>query len=247
MEDSSLVIDGLLDSGWPHSLLRKSVKCLVDSFFSEKDKAFHTVFNGRSNYWLGPSLEANAFAVYLIDALEYSELNSFRNNALAYLLKQPFSSLGWKGRWFQQHSITNYYVLRALHSAKAKDINLIPILIQLLQGQSIDGSWDASILNTSLNSLCVSLLAELIPSGFKASLLPLNPYTATENARKWLATDAGQTKQNDPILYYWYDKVEPNSTFNQKYFYHVEDIGEIGLGWRTFAMSENGHKGTSNN
>jgi len=238
MEDSALVMDGLLDAGWPQASLRHSLSCLVASFYSTADEAFHTLFHGRSAYWLGPSLEANAFAVYFIDKLACPEYKAVRDSALAYLLRQPFTSLGWRGRWFQQQSVSNFYVLRALASAGVDGHNLLPVLIQLIQTQSLNGSWNSSVLITSLNALCLGYLIELMPPSCIQLLKPLCPRTAISKARLWLMTDEGQMRQSDPLLYYWYESESPSPASKRKYFYHCEDLGSICLAWRSNALSE---------
>ena len=238
MEDSALVIDGLIDSGWDSDALKNSVDLLISHFYAPDDGAFHTLFKGRSKYWLGPSLEANAFAVYFIEKLAIRSQSEVKKNALEYILKQPFSPSGWKGRWFHQQAISNYYVLRALAAVGKKRPNLISILNHMLQSQAPDGSWNMSIISTSLNALSISYLVELIPDSFAISL---NPLQAILNAESWLRSGDSQDKQSEPILYYWYEAASLISGIgNRKIFYHCEDMGEIGDALRKFSLREIG-------
>ncbi len=238
MEDSALVIDGLIDSGWDTDALKNSVDLLISHFYAPDDGAFHTLFKGRSKYWLGPSLEANAFAVYFIEKLAISSQSEVKKNALEYILKQPFSSTGWKGRWFHQQALSNYYVLRALAAVGKKRPNLISILNHMLESQTPDGSWNTSVISTSLNALSIAYLAKLIPD---STAISLNPLQAILNAESWLRSSDSLNKQNEPILYYWYEAASHISGIgNRKIFYHCEDMGEIGSALRKFSLKEIG-------
>ena len=112
------------------------------------------------------------------------------------------------------------------------------MLIQLIQTQSLNGSWNSSVLLTSLNALCLCYLIQLMPSSCIQLLKPLCPRTAKRKAWLWLMTEEGQMTQNDPLLYYWYEGGSSAPAGQRKYFYHCEDLGQIGLAWRAYALSE---------
>ena len=238
MEDSALVIDGLIDAGWDTDALKNSVDLLISHFYAPDEGAFHTLFKGRSKYWLGPSLEANAFAVYFLEKLTISSQSEVKKNALEYILKQQFSPTGWKGRWFHQQALSNYYVLRALAAVGKKRPNLISILNHMMESQGPDGSWNTSVISTSLNALSVAYLVELMPDN---TAISLNPLQAILNAKTWLRSGDSQDKQSEPILYYWYEAASLISGIgNRKIFYHCEDMGEIGDALRKFSLREIG-------
>ncbi|QPN61381.1 hypothetical protein H8F24_09275 [Synechococcus sp. CBW1002] len=236
MEDSALVIDGLIDSGWNADALRNCVDLLIRSFYAPDDGAFHTLFQGRSKYWLGPSLEANAFAVYFIEKLASSSHSEVKESALRYILEQPLSPAGWKGRWFQQQALTNYYVLRALAAVGRELPHLISVLNHMLQSQSAGGCWNKSVISTSLNALSIACLVDILPASVA---MPLDPLKAIFKAESWLGSEGGLATHGEPILYYWY---ETASLFcgigGRRIFYHCEDIGEIGSAFRQFSLRE---------
>jgi hypothetical protein len=238
MEDSSLVIDGLLDSGWNHDALRSCVDLLIKTFYAPDDGAFHTLFQGRSKYWLGPSLEANAFAVYFIERLAPSSYSTIKEGALKYILSYPLAPTGWKGRWFQQQALSNYYVLRALAAVGREFPDLISILTHLLLNQSADGCWNKSVISTSLNALSIAYLIDLLPA---SACEPLDPQKAILKAESWLKNIERPAICGEPIIYYWYEIESPILGVGaRKVFYHCEDMGEIGNAWLHFSLREIG-------
>jgi hypothetical protein len=129
-------------------------------------------------------------------------------------------------------------VLRALAAVGKKRPNLISILNHMLQSQAPDGSWNMSVISTSLNALSIAYLVELIPDSVAISL---NPLQAILNAESWLRSGNCVDKQSEPILYYWYEAASHISgTGNRKIFYHCEDMGEIGSAMRKFSLREIG-------
>ena len=238
MEDSSLVIDGLIDAGCSSDLLIASIDKLVEKFYCIEDGAFHTLNQGRSNYWLGPSLEANAFGVYLLRRLVPHHHSKVQNSVLQYLLNQPFSPSGWQGKWFQQQALTHFYVLRAFFIVESKSIDLLPILILLLQNQHIDGSWNQGLIATAMNALNISYLIRLMPQNVNQILSPLCPSSSIDRAIHWLESEAALEVHHEPILYYWYEDKQVERANQKKLFYHCEDRGHIAESIRQYSLRE---------
>jgi len=135
----------LLDSGWNHDALRSCVDLPIKTFYAPDDGAFHTLFQGRSKYWLGPSVEANAFAAYFMERLAPSSYSTIKKSALKYILSYPLAPTGWKERWFQQQAVSNSCVLctlAAVGESPRSDLNSHSSATELVCGWLLEQERD---------------------------------------------------------------------------------------------------------
>ena len=213
-EDSLLVCEGLHATG---ADIRPSLERLIALFYLPKLGAFQTLSEqrnevkdcaqGRSAYWFGPSLDATAHAGYLLHA------TGMRPDIVAacarYVATQPLQST-----WFPSKLVTLFQTVRLL-AATSRDV--APGIERLRASQSLDGSFNGSVIDTS------AAVLTLRAAGVRD--------TAVDRARAWL--ESRRPWAGEPVLYYWFE-VGPT----EKLFFHCRDKGRITAAWATLALSD---------
>jgi len=221
-EDSTLVLEGLLEAKVSHEILLPSLQRLVELFFEDKSGAFHTIpFNrpGRAKYWLGPSPDATAHAGYLLHRVTPILYQKEIEACCRFLQVNQQEDGGFQGRWFPSRMITTYYALRLLHRMNCS-VAVERAKCFVLNQQKKNGSWQDSVIDTA-----TAILA----------LRTINPdEPVIDRGKKWLVE---QKSSNgwcpEAVLYYWFETEE-----NERLFFHGVDRGKITTAWAMLALAD---------
>ena len=236
LEDSLMVLDGLIDSGLNHKKIQFHLHRCIDKFYDVNTGLFVTLVNGRDRYWDGPSIHGTVQISYLI--LKYCN-NPNRiiciEKILRYIKEEFTNDFVWKSRWFTNYHFTSFYVVRLLSYLQIDNqiVELINRFYQhIFQTQLSCGSWDDSVISTSSIIMALTKLPKLDNS---YSLSELN--NIIRNACKFLIDyKEKQVLATEPILYYWYDTTLSENQFTKR-FYHCIDSGKIASALSTIALN----------
>ena len=235
LEDSLLVLEGLIDNGLPKHHIKRILNLCIDKFYDTTTGLFVTVKKGRSSYWQGPSIHGTAQISYLI--LKHFNLSDSlldSQKILDFLSASVTSDSLWKSRWFTNSYFTSFYVVRLLMFLP--DDHTTYLLLsryyeRILQSQVSNGSWEDSPISTSSVILTLVLYRNSLPitlsKEIKNSLI---------KAINYLRQFQGQECfPSEPLLYYWYDISEIDDQFNKR-FYHCMDKGRISAALASLAL-----------
>ena len=225
LEDSLLVLEGLIDNGLDESTYKYHLDKCIHEFYDHNTSLFSTITKGRANYWEGSSVHGTVHAYYLIFKY-YQELPPLVSvsQLVDYLYTELSDNHLWNSRWFVNSHFTSFYVVRLLCilPLNPKVTSLITIFAEkLIQTQLNNGSWDNSFLSTSC---CLSALTLMI----KNNIIPSNKQTVDviTLSVKFLRSSNQDSFANEPILYYWYEHLSSKKD-SSKRFYHCVDNGLI--------------------
>ncbi|MEM6321606.1 MAG: hypothetical protein AAF960_28360, partial [Bacteroidota bacterium] len=164
LEDSTLVIDGLLASGISTQVLDFSIRQLVRYFYEESAGVFHTLSpirknypfcaQGRAKYWEGPSVEGTAHAGNILRHFG-GAYQKIVGNCQRYVANNQHPLGFWTSRWFPSIMWGTYQAVQLL---KESPITYKKALEKakkyLINNQMENGSWQASVQET-----CYAILA----------------------------------------------------------------------------------------
>ncbi len=221
-EDSTLVLEGLLEAKVSHEILLPSLQRLVELFFEDKTGAFHTIpFNrpGRAKYWLGPSPDATAHAGYLLHRVAPILYQKETEASCRFLQANQQEDGGFQGRWFPSRMVTTYYALRLLHLMNCS-VAVEKAKLFVLNQQENNGSWQGSVIDTA-----TAILA----------LRTINPdEPAIVRGKKWLVAQKSSNGWHpEAVLYYWFETED-----NERLFFHGVDRGKITTAWAMLALAD---------
>ena len=225
LEDSLLVLEGLIDSGLDELAYKYHLDKCIDSFYDHKSGLFITLIKGRADYWQGPSIHGTVHAYYLILKYYPDIINTLQIQELIdYLFSEFSNNHSWSSRWFCNSHFTSFYVIRLLcilpSSVQVCDLVYL-YFDKLIQTQLYNGSWDNSLTSTACALLSLKSIVD--------SKIMLCTSDYIDNFIRGVDFVNGyphKAHTKEPILYYWYDTSHQNS-LSSKRFFHCVDNGLI--------------------
>ncbi len=237
-EDTALVLEGLLSVKVPAATLLPHLKKLIETFYNSEEGAFHTILRGRAVYWNGPSVDATGLAGYLLHCTAPEEFHGIITACRSYLLQTQELPGYWSSKWFPSTIIPTWYAVRLLSPDYQAGREAVERAVNYtLDKQSPDGSWNSSIIDTSVALLILKTVKRLQPENEKKYS---DLRQGIENAAAWLLLQhAASGRRGEPVLYYWFEqKPEYRDLFTEsRLFYHCADKGPISAAWAKLALA----------
>lgn len=208
LEDTAIVLEGLIAAGVDAPRLRPSLDALVRAFWD--GASFHTVRGGRAAYWDAPSVDAAALMGYLLAwAGVHAEVVE---GCARFLASSQEDGGGWRGMWFPSRLQTTWYGVRFLRGHGKGFARNVERALSWVEGtQREDGSWNGRVIDTA------------------AAVLVLDDGAARDAGRRWLRGREGANGwAGEAVLYYWMDAAGPVAG---RVFCHAQDRGAITSAW----------------
>ena len=225
LEDTLLVLEGLIDSGLDEVAYKHYFDKCIDSFYDHESGLFITLVNGRADYWQGPSIHGTVHAYYLILKYYPDIINTLQIHELIDYLYSEFSNThSWSSRWFCNSHFTSFYVIRLLCilPSSMQVCDLVYLYFEkLIQTQLYNGSWDNSLISTACALLSLKSIIDSKIVDIKSDVID-----KISRGVDCVNDLHHKTHINEPILYYWYDTFNQNSE-SSKRFFHCVDNGLI--------------------
>lgn len=238
-EDSALVLEGLWSVNVPQTILLPHLRELIESFYQAEQGAFHTVRQGRAPYWQGPSVDATGLAGYLLYTIAPDEFASIIPACCNYLLQVQNAQGFWRSKWFPSTLIPSWYAVRLLSSDYPANRAAIDRAVSYtVNKQSLSGSWNNSIIDTSAALLLLKTVKGLQSEHEKQGV---SLEASIEKATTWLLIEqATGGRRGEPLLYYWFEQPSqcPELIPAVRLFYHSADKGLISAAWAKLALAE---------
>ena len=213
LDDSLLVIEGLADIlGVKDAIKLFDVEQYLSCYFLDKEYLFTTTKNGCSEYWHGPSINANSHMLYILNLLNINHSRVSRQALICYLIKSQNANNLWSSKWFTNDFYTSFYVIRALvssHDCSNIDFDkelMISCLSQILHQLHSSHAFIISKVYIVRSLLCLisSFKEDIVKFNQYNSLLMLCRVTINEIP---ILSDADCSEN---LLYYWQDVTSGN-------------------------------------
>ena len=240
-DDTVLACEGLLAAGVPRETLLPSLSRLVELFYSSDDEAFMALSperqrvkacaQGRADYWCAPSLDATAQAAWLLTQVCPERYPDQVAACGRFVARSQRPDGGFSGLWFPTTLASTWHAVRLLAALGPEHASNVRRALDFIRnGQSHDGCWNDSVIETSAAVLTLRHVARGAHGVGESER-----HAAIAAARRWLASrrQADGRWSGEPLLYYWFE-IGPG----EKLLFHCRDRGRVTSAWATRALRQ---------